>query len=559
MGSHPQGRLFRFKGNDTQYLEYLERELLQAQKYITLICPSSNYSGSPGGLRPSLAGDGIRVAGKSGSQGQLGPVALEPASPISPPAQVEKTTDNTTCFTGNSNSKVELEFIPFNPVNPSVSPPTQDSGRWKTELNDLLSNIQEARDWGAPVPPEEIDGLLLRYKVQFNSESDGVYDNDKGDKGYDEPIPTSTDVAPEFYSWYKSYYAYAAHTSRALKSHSGAGSRLAFRVVIVSLMCIVLLDVGVSLDTVNSILSSCFPNPEKMTKNTLREYRRGARWVNSRVLQLIEEGWSNRSAELFFRYGRSICQYKQICGNKKSEILFITELRKKGKPVPPLEGDQMPISIPCIIKRYIGKYVSLERICEVLSYKNLSYNYEYTAWIYSRFYSPDSDKTTYPSPPPISLNDDDTGEVKSATETQSSLMLPSGRSEGDISDYRPYTEGDLDDSETTSTPHPKTNQRTDNPQMPADAAETRTKQTNKRPYLAGSDSRDSQRRRLSSEIEGKRLTGYGPVIKLTPEILQAFLGVHHTQLLKGRLNLESNRSSRINHRNQIMVPGGFLG
>lgn len=163
-----------------------------------------------------------------------------------------------------------------------------------------MLNIQETKVWGTPVAPKEIDGLLLHCKVQFNSECDEVHNGDEGDGGYYEP-PIDSDAPPEFYSRYKGYYAYASHTSRALKSHAGAGSRLGFRVVIVGLACIVLLDAGIPLDTVNSILKTCVPNPEKVTNNTLRDYRRAARWVNSLVLRLIGEGWGNRSAELFFR------------------------------------------------------------------------------------------------------------------------------------------------------------------------------------------------------------------------------------------------------------------
>ncbi|KAM5505338.1 hypothetical protein McanMca71_003184 [Microsporum canis] len=340
----------------------------------------------------------------------------------------------------------------------------------------FLSSIPQTKDWKVleAITEAQIYRLLLRQDVRFNDEGDSS-------------SRTNTKAAPDLHSWDKGCYHYAVNTSGSIRKHSADGNALNFRVIIVILMCTVMLKTGVSVDSVDNIMKTCVGD---YAKKTLRTYRKAAKWVNRVALKCIEKGWGARSAELLYRSG----------------------IERKGSPPPPLDDEQMPISIPCVIKYLAGENISLEVICRALSDGALSYDYEDTRRIYGLFYTPRSEEITYRNPPPSQGGTTARSSIidspGSAAEAQSLSPLPPDGSEDDSSDYEPHPEDDsIGSGETTaSTPPFAANRETDSYQpleVLAEAA-ARSKETNKRPHPAdnGSQCRDSQRRRLNGRGKG---------------------------------------------------------
>ncbi|KAF3481574.1 uncharacterized protein GIQ15_04333 [Arthroderma uncinatum] len=533
-------RLFVFEGDVDQYCGFLERMLLMR-------------------LGPPLQflSDLTATPGKQIRLAQDGSIsAIETNRP--PQASYHRTERSLiTTNEPDAGDKVPLEFIFYDPtISPGPPKPARDDGRWRAQLNRFLSDIPNADSWSTSgaITFEEVNRLLLHNEVLFD------------DEGGEQDGKARVVAAPTFnHSCEKEIYDYAAYTSRAIRKNATIRHVLLFRALIVSLTCVVLLEAGIEPNSVNSIQRACIcDDGAELTDITLVEYRRGGSWAFKCMLELMAQGWGDRAAELFYRYGQTPAQYKTICANNKSVEAFIMGVKAKGKPVP-LGDDQMCISIPCLVKRQVGKLVSLEDIC-----KRFSHNYNDTLRTYERFYAPRSDKETayrnphrangpgdyVPSPEGVNSTGDGGGpsyEIPSAgyassgantpaedpplpsqgettarssindspgstAEAQCSPSSSSGGYESDPSGYGPHPEvGSRGRSEAAfPTPSPEMNPNTYNPrglEALAEAAETRAKETNKqkRPYPAGNSSqrRVSQRRRSSEETEGDEFSASG--------------------------------------------------
>ncbi|KAF3484306.1 uncharacterized protein GIQ15_03630 [Arthroderma uncinatum] len=502
-------RLFNFEGDDAEYCKFLEQKLLRVQQLYPVTGLSTTLAGQiyPANsevpaIEPSLASEASHnLANSTANNTSIYPVANS-ATPTVELSLLSRSSHptNSPVHTANHNGTREestLEIIPYKPEPTSSGTIRTRRSRWSIEVDNFLSNIP--KDWSAlqAITREEVYRLLLNCEIHFHN-------------GKNVPANNSIDVPTGLDPLATHCYKYALNTSIALEQHFAYGSILGLRVIIVGLMCSVMRKRGASVKAVNPILKACLPRSEKIQDRTLMEIRAAARWANILVLQLAKRGWGNRSAEIFFRFGRSIYQNMHMCKNAESREVLMAALDRQKKPVPQLSEDQMQVSFPCILGVLGKDFITLKDICEELSCETpsgekLSYNYEHTVQTYKRLYTPCSDdETAYPSPPPINLSDDDSGEVESVAEAQSPFTPPSGRSEGDLSDYGPHPEGDSNDSETDPAPPPQTNQGTDTFQVLVEAAEACAKQTNKRPYPAdiGSQCRDSQRRRLSEQTEG---------------------------------------------------------
>ncbi|KAM5439906.1 hypothetical protein McanCB21832_000011 [Microsporum canis] len=358
--------------------------------------------------------------------------------------------------------KAPLEFVLYKI--PKDNSATLDDFRWKRELNSFLSNIPKTKKWAALPSREEILRLLLCRKVPFNGGGGGGRDDDGEDDCQDE--------------WGERCRAYAGSTLEAMNINSAMRGILAFRVIIVALACVVMLENGAELADTESILKTCIPNPS--TGRTLSRDRHAAKWVNSQILELRKVGWGDRSAEVFVLYGQSISQFRLICSNTRSGDAFIAGIQGKGKPIPKLGDNKMPISIPCIVKRCCGKSASLRKVCEVLSY-----DFEEVWPIYKEFYTSRQDYSASESDVP-----------ESATESLS---------ESNIGGYEAHTSGS--EVPTLPTSPLGTGREADEPatnlDIPVDAVGDRpcANGANRQPYAGNpcSEYRHSQRRRQGGE------------------------------------------------------------
>ncbi|KAI1906551.1 hypothetical protein LOZ65_006852 [Ophidiomyces ophidiicola] len=390
-------RAFWFDGNDAEYQQHLELQLMEARECIKLLqqivathnlsschCTASQSTRSRApepALRPSFDFPRVSVQDiPSNSHQQLAEPApsQEGAIPISHlvPALSRG-----------------LEIVHYNPRRkPTTATAPQNDSRSDREFNEFLSAIPATKDWKniQPISPEELK-FLLSETIKLD-DSDRLMLNDS-------PTAISFDLR----LWDKRSYQYVVYTSQAIKTHSAIGSILQFRIIISVLMFNVMLETGVSVNLVNAMMRNLIAN---CTAQGLQRYRSAAKKVNRCILNLSNKGWGNRSAEIFYRFGRTLPQYRHMFTTRKSCDRFLTEMEKRGTPHP-LQDDQMPISIPCIIKRLAGESIKLQTISCFLGY-----DIDTTNKIYQRFYNQKHVIIPYPSPPQGTSdgNDAETGD-----------------------------------------------------------------------------------------------------------------------------------------------------
>ncbi|EGD84228.1 hypothetical protein H112_07917 [Trichophyton rubrum D6] len=342
---------------DAKYFAYLKQMLLKAHRIIESYEPSSEFCVQLHSFIRALP-----VPPREEAENNTTTVFKThlPSEPFRNP------TGSLTTSNPAIQDKASLKFVIYKPTEDK---PTEDNSatridyRWKKELNIFLSNIPETEKWGSPPPREKILRLLLCRKVRFDKvRLDGDGSGARDDDGDDDREDDGQD------EWDERCRAYASSTAEAMEINSVFRGILAFRVIIVALACVVMLENGAELADAESILKTCIPTLSTAMGRTLAQNRHAAKWVNSQILELRKVGWGDRSAEVFLLYGQSISKFRLICSNTCSGDAFIAGMKKKGKPIPKLGDNEMPISIPCIVKRCCGKSASLRKVCEVLSY-----------------------------------------------------------------------------------------------------------------------------------------------------------------------------------------------
>ncbi|EZG02201.1 hypothetical protein H106_07770 [Trichophyton rubrum CBS 735.88] len=339
---------------DAKYFAHLKQMLLKAHRIIESYEPSSEFCVQ---LHSFIRALPVPPSEEAENNTTTVFETHLPSEPLRDPTG-SRTTSNPTI-----QDKTSFKFVICKPTEDKPTeenhiednPSTQIDYRWKKELSIFLSNIPETEKWGSPPSREMILRLLLCRKVRFDKDRlDGDGGGGREDDGDDE--------------WDERCRVYADSTAEAMEIHSALGGMLTFRVIIVALVCVVMLENGAELADTESILKTCIPNPSTVTGRTLSRNRYAAKWVNSQILELRKVGWGDRSAEVFLQYGQSISKFRLISSNTRSGDAFIAGMKEKGKPIPKLGDNEMPISIPCIVKHCCGKSASLRKVCEVLSY-----------------------------------------------------------------------------------------------------------------------------------------------------------------------------------------------
>ncbi|OAL63409.1 hypothetical protein A7C99_5803 [Trichophyton rubrum] len=301
---------------DAKYFAYLKQMLLKAHRIIESYEPSSEFCVQLHSFIRALP-----VPPREEAENNTTTVFKThlPSEPFRNP------TGSLTTSNPAIQDKASLKFVIYKPTEDK---PTEDNSatridyRWKKELNIFLSNIPETEKWGSPPPREKILRLLLCRKVRFDKvRLDGDGSGARDDDGDDDREDDGQD------EWDERCRAYASSTAEAMEINSVFRGILAFRVIIVALACVVMLENGAELADAESILKTCIPTLSTAMGRTLAQNRHAA----------------NGDA-------------------------FIAGMKKKGKPIPKLGDNEMPISIPCIVKRCCGKSASLRKVCEVLSY-----------------------------------------------------------------------------------------------------------------------------------------------------------------------------------------------
>lgn len=241
-------RLFPFHGNDQEYIEYLELQLISAQ-----------WTGRWGGATESTI--------------TWGPDITNATSP--------------TCG---------FEIVQYNPNSsrsgPQVSEPAER--RWKRELENFIAALPTGDHWSDARAKAGVDTPFknqLALRLMLGHTNTAASPPVKKDAIRPPILPAENkDLVLRGYD-------YAGYIHRWADNLGFTESVVSFQGLIFVSYCVVLVQSGISKETTNNMMRRYFVrnNDDK----TLEGYRRGVVWIHRCIAALLVNGWGYKSWELF--------------------------------------------------------------------------------------------------------------------------------------------------------------------------------------------------------------------------------------------------------------------
>lgn len=282
-------RLDRFKGSNSEYILYLERQLIEARRLVVQFKSTPRPLESPES-RPqgSLDQPPDNAVGDNSNDDAISAPTNTPENHVANTPQGHSTSQHLQANDG-------LEFIPYSVTRVK---PCKETAPWREELLCFLSNIPVAGLW--PIKREELHLSSVRINQYVLTEL--FIDPRIFGLLADKLSPFYLSLFPNAILRSLSVYAQKVKTSRP--QAKSPVQLFQFSDLVFVSMCKVTLHLGYTITVVREKMSEGFGSRHPKSLDRLL---RGASWANKCISMLFDNEWKHRSTEAFL-----LCKTRQI-------------------------------------------------------------------------------------------------------------------------------------------------------------------------------------------------------------------------------------------------------
>ncbi|KAJ5302297.1 hypothetical protein N7508_007160 [Penicillium antarcticum] len=257
-----------------------------------------------------------------------------------------------------------VQFVPYTPSTSHArsSNPGQNELPWKRQLDSFISALPTEKTWSEARKRAGIDTPIrnqLAVRLMLGHTNHATF------RWVQQTASISRTLPSEDQDLVRRGYQYAQFINRCAGDLSFKTSVVSFQQLIFVSYCTVLIQFGVTKDTVNDMMRRYIDRNND--DSTLEGYRRGVVWINRCIAALLANGWGHKSWEIFLLEKRSLAQFARFAAyDAQSYRTLVQRLQKANVPLQ--EDGWTPYSIPCIVQCLAGNNIELWRICHILGY-----------------------------------------------------------------------------------------------------------------------------------------------------------------------------------------------